>query len=102
MIGDNITNFSDRVDISNIIFFKNKKKEFTCPNCKIKNIKEEFERIVVERDCKLIGKYVSNTGAVLIECNHCHNQYSVVPLYYISKIVSKCKYCKRKPASSKK
>lgn len=102
LIGNNITNFSERVDLSNIILFKNKKKPFECPSCKIKNVKEEFERIVVERDCTLIGDYISNTGAVLIECNHCHNQYSVVPLYYINKIVSKCKYCKRKLVGSKK
>lgn len=102
MIGDNITNFSEKIDVSNIIFFKDKKKPFECPICKVKDVKEEFKRVVEERECTIVGDYVSNTGPVLIECNHCHKQYSVVPLYYINKIVSKCKYCKKKPKNSKK
>jgi hypothetical protein len=102
MIGDNITNFSESVDLSNIILFKNKKKPLECPVCKIKDVKKEFERVVKERDCSIVGEYVSNTSSVTIECNHCHKKYGVVPLYYINKIVSKCKYCKKRPASSKK
>lgn len=101
LIGDNITNFSGRIDISRIILFKDKKKEFVCPVCKIDTVKEEFERVVSERECKIVGEYVSNTGPVQIECDHCHTQYSVVPQYYINKIVSKCKYCKKKPKNSK-
>ena len=102
MIGDNITNFSEKIDVSNIILFKEKKKPFECPHCKVKDVKDEFLRVVGERECTVVGDYVSNTGPVLIECNHCHKQYSVVPLYYINKIVSKCKYCKKKPKNSKK
>ena len=102
LMGDNITNFSDRVDLSNIILFKNKKKTFECPSCKIKNVKDEFFRVVKERECIVKGEYVSNTGPVLLECTDCHNEYSVVPQYYINKIVSKCKYCKKKPRGSKK
>lgn len=101
LIGNNITNFSEKVDVSNIIFFKEKKNSFECPECKIENVKEEFERVVAERECTIVGEYVSNTGAVTIECNHCHKQYGVVPIYYISKIVSKCKYCKKKTRGSK-
>ncbi len=102
MIGDNITNFSEVVDISNIVLFKGKKKPFECPHCKITDVQKEFERVVKERDCTIVGDYVSNTSSVTIECNHCHKQYGVVPIYYINKIVSKCKYCKRRSPGSKK
>jgi len=101
LIGNNITNFSEKVSLSNIIFFKDKKKPFECPICKINKVKEEFERVVKERECTIIGDYISNTGPVLIKCNHCNTEYSVVPQYYINKIVSKCKYCKKKPQNSK-
>lgn len=102
MIGDNITNFTEPVDVDGIVFFKNKKKPFECPVCKIDKVKNDFVKVVADRNCTIVGDYVSNTGPVLIECNYCHKQYSVVPLYYISKIVSKCKYCNRKADSNKK
>ena len=97
LIGKNITNFSEKVDLSNVIFFKNKKKPFECPVCKINKVKKEFYRVVEERECSVIGEYKNNTTPVLIECNHCHTQFKVVPQYYINKIVSKCKFCKTKP-----
>ena len=102
LIGDNITNFSEAIDLSNIILFKNKKKPFECPTCKISQVQDEFIRVVKERDCTIIGKYVSNTGSVMIECDLCKTQYSVVPLYYISKLVSKCKYCKHRSTDTKR
>ena len=95
LIGNNIRNFSTPVDVIDIVFFKDRKTPFECPSCKINIVKSEFEDKVKERNCSIIGDYTNNTAPVLIKCNVCETEYSVIPAYYINKIVSKCKFCKK-------
>lgn len=102
LIGDNTRNFSEVIDETKIVFFRNKKKELECPKCSIKPIKQEFEKIVEQRNCTIVGEYLNNTTPVTIECNVCKTQFGVVPNYYIDKVISRCKFCKRKPGGKVK
>lgn len=101
LIGDNIRNFKERVDVSSIVFFKNKKKPFVCETCEINKIKNFFEEVTKERNVTIIGEYVNNTTSVKVKCNICGSEYSVVPIYYVNKITSECKFCKIKKRGKK-
>lgn len=100
-IGNNITNFKEEVNINDIVFFKDKKKDLECVSCLINNVKEEFEKVVADRECTIVGEYTNNTTPVTIKCNNCGSEFGVVPNYYIDKVVSKCKYCKNEQIGGK-
>lgn len=96
LIGDNIRNFNDPVDTSKIIFMRHKKNPLECSSCKINKIQKFFVEVAKERNVEIIGEYINNTTPVKVKCNKCGTEYSVVPIYYVNKLTSECKFCKKK------